>query len=508
MVIHFTHILMKKIVLVFFYLVTCIFSDAQTLPGTYTKTATVTGLLYPSDFDWLPDGRYIVTQKGGATNTTANALIRLFKSDGSAIGTFYNLTDSVDANGEHGLHGIAVDPDFENNHFIYAYYTYINKAKTVKALRVVRFTEVSDVGTNPTLIFNHIYTATTTNHVGGIIRIRPSEPTKLYIQIGELAYEQTDPSKNYANKLTNPYGKILRINTDGSIPKDNPFYDDGNPATGNDDRIWSYGHRNCFGMCFNPVTDSMYSSENGLNAWDEFNVIHKGGNYGWATCEGEYLNSSTSKPCTDPSLIKPIATWGAPLPSVTGCVYYSGTVMPEFNNHILVADNDYGILYDLTMGNAPAYDVVTNKKNFADIVSGSNGTGLTTLRQGADGCIYALKGGYTSSGEIYRICPTSLGIHSTEEPVNAIEQNYPNPVADKTRIDYTIALPSHVKISLLDVTGRIIRIMMDKNVQQGKHTLEIDALSTLPNGSYFYRMDVNQTDQQHFSQTKRMVVIN
>ena len=499
---------MKKILLAFLSFLSFTSINAQTLPGTYTKTSTVTGLQYPSDFDWLPDGRYIVTQKGGASATTANATIKLFKSDGSAIGTFYDLTDSVDANGEHGLHGIAVDPDFNNNHYIYAYYTYINKSKTVRALRVVRFTEAGNVGTNPTNILNHVYTPTTPYHIGGIIRFRPKEPKKLYIQIGELAYEQSDPSKNFANKLNSPYGKILRINSDGTIPTDNPFYDDGNPLTKNDDRIWSYGHRNSFGMCFNPVTDSMYASENGLNTWDEFNIIHKGGNYGWATCEGDYMNGSTTNPCNNSAFVKPLTTWGAPLPAVTGCVFYSGSVLSEFNNHILVADNDLGVLYDLTMGNAPAYDVVTNKKAFADLTPGSSAGGLTAVRQGADGCIYAMKGGYTTTGEIYKICHTSVGTNSIEGAINELGQNYPNPVSGKTQIDYQIGQTSYVTITLVDITGRIVRTFMNTEVQPGKHTLEINDLSALPNGSYFYKMDVQQKDKIAFTQTKRMMVIN
>lgn len=478
--------------------------NAQTLPSTYVQTGIVTGLQYPSDFDWLPDGRYIITHKGGVTATTSNATIKMFKSDGTLIGTFYDLTDSVDANGEHGLHGIAVDPDFNNNHYIYAYYTYRNTAKTVKALRVVRFTESSSKGTNPVLIFNQVYTASTTNHVGGIIRIRPSQPKQLYIQIGELAYQQTNPTLNYANKLTNPYGKILRINTDGTIPTDNPYYDDGNPETGKDDRIWSYGHRNSFGMCFNTATDSMYASENGLDTWDEFNIIHKGGNYGWATCEGNYKNSSTTQACNDPSLINPIATWGAPLPSVTGCLYYTGTLMPEFNNHILVGDNDNGIVYDLTLGNAPNYDVVTNKKNFADITA----DGLTTLREGKDECIYALRGGYTTNGTIYRICPKGTSINALDETQNGLGQNYPNPSEDKSQIDFTIAQQSKVIIELMDVTGRLVRTIVSEQFSAGKHTVEVTNLNTLPNATYFYKMSVMNNGEIGFTQTKRMIILS
>jgi glucose/arabinose dehydrogenase len=501
---------MKKIILFLFTALAFTGIHAQTLPGTYVQTSIVTGLAYPSDFDWLPDGRYLVTQKGGSVYPATNATIKMFQANGTAIGTFYDLTDSVDAAGEHGLHGIAVDPDFANNHYVYAYYVYRN-TKGIKSLRVVRFTEASNVGTAPTLIFEQLYSnlsppVNTTNHVGGIIRFRPSQPGKLYIIIGDLAYNQSDPVTNYANKLNKPFGKILRINKDGTIPTDNPYYDDGNVTTGNDDRIWSYGHRNMFGMCFSTVTDSMYASENGLDTWDEFNIIHKGGNYGWATCEGNYKNGSTTIPCNDPSLINPIATWGAPLPAVTGCLFYSGSVMPEFNNHIIVADNDNGILYDMTMGNAPAYDVVTGKTAFADIVPGGVGVGLTTIRQGKDGCIYAMKGGYTTSGTIFRICPKSVGIDPTDGIADGIGQNYPNPTTGKTQIDYNVAQASTVTITLMDVSGRSIRTLMNAQVQPGKYTLQIDDLSLLSAGSYFYKMDVLQNDKVNFSQTKQLII--
>jgi len=503
---------MKKLLTLFFSVFIFFNLNAQTLPATYIQTTVVTGLQHPADFDFLPDGRYIVTQKGDNTFPASNAFIKIFKADGSLIGTFYDLTDSVDSDTERGLLGIAVDPKFTTNHYIYAYYLYRNAAQNILAMRVNRFTEVSNVGTNPKVIFNQVY-ATSKNtysgvHVGGIIRFRPSQPDKLYIQIGELGYNQGNATLNYANKLNYPYGKILRINTDGTIPTDNPYYDDGKPATGNDDRIWSYGHRNMFGMCFSPVTDTMYSSENGWDTWDEFNVIHKGGNYGWATCEGEYINGSTNTKCTIASSVKPITTWPAPLPSVTGCLYYSGSVLSEFDNHLIVADNDYGILYDLTLGNAPAYDVVTNKKIVADIVSGTGGTGLTTIRQGSDGCIYALRGGYATKGEIYKICHKSVGVNERNEAVNEIGQNYPNPASGITQIDYHVTQAARVKIELMDITGKTIRVLADMDVSAGKHTVEVNDLSALSNGVYFYRMNVEQNNKHSFSQTKRMVVVN
>jgi len=499
---------MKKLIFILFCLAFSTFVNAQTLPATYTKTTVMGGLRYPCDFDWTPDGRYLVTSKGDNSFPAVNAYIKIYSAAGALLGTFYDLTDSVDSDFERGLLGIAVDPNFAVNHYVYAYYNYRNPSQTILADRIVRFTEVSNVGTAPTVIFNLVYATSAGtypgNHFGGIIRFRPSEPTKIYIQLGDLAYQQTNPTLNYANKLNKPYGKILRINSDGTIPTDNPFYDDGNPATLNDDRIWTYGNRNMFGMCFNPVTDSMYSAENGLNTWDEFNIVHKGGNYGWATCEGMFLNGSTSSPCTVPGAIAPLATWGAPVPSVVGPMYYTSSLMPEFTNHVLVADNDNGIIYDLTMGNAPAYDIVTSKTSLADITTSG---GLTTLRQGVEGCIYAMKGGYTTAGAIYKICPAGMNVSMLDETNNDLGQSYPNPTNGNTQVDFNLAQDAYVTMNLFDATGKLIKVLYGAQVQTGKHTIELSGLNEFADGSYFYKMEVKQGSKLVYSQTRSLVVI-
>jgi glucose/arabinose dehydrogenase len=504
---------MKKTVLAFFCSMLAVMSMySQALPATYTQTNVVTGLSYPVDFDWTSDGRYFVSLKGGyLASSCANAKIMVYSPAGTLLSTFCDLTDSISCGGERGLLGIAIDPNFTTNHYVYGYY--VHKYGSVNEIRVMRWTEVANVGTSATVILrlnlNALGFSIQPYHYAGMIRFRSTQPDKIYVCVGEMYHNQTDTvaGQNFGQMKNKPYGKILRINTDGTIPNDNPFYDDGNPATGNDDRIWSYGHRNMFGMCVNPVTDSLYEAENGLNTWDEFNIIHKGGNYGWNKCEGMYYNSSTSIPCPLVGSVLPLTTWGTPLPALTGCVYYSGTVMPEFNNHILVADNDYGRIYDLTMGNAPAYDIVTSKVVFADVVASSS-QGLTTLRQGADGCIYGMVGGYTTTGTIFKICHTGVGVNSIEQTENAIGQNYPNPTTGKTQIDYTVAQNSSVTIELYDITGRKIKnIMISADVQAGNHTVEINDLDKLTNGSYFYKMIVKQNNKIVFSETKRLLLV-
>ncbi len=327
---------------------------------TYNSTTFFNGLQYPVAFDVAPDGRFFITEKGDGSNTPAQrSRILVYSNSGALLGTFYDLSDSTISTAEKGVLGIALDPDFITNHHVYVYYNHFYNND--ERIRIIRFTETSNIGTNPTLIFDLPALDKIYGHVGGNIRFRPSQPDKLYFTIGDILHQQTNPTLNYANKITNPFGKVLRINKDGTIPTDNPFYDDGNALTANCDWIWSYGHRNPFDFCFSTVNDSLYCSENGLYNWDEVNLISKGHFYGWAECEGDYMNSSVTILCNAPNATAPITTFSAPLPAVTGILFYSGTAWSALNNHLLVADYNNGNIYDCTLGNAPSYNIVTNK---------------------------------------------------------------------------------------------------------------------------------------------------
>jgi glucose/arabinose dehydrogenase len=143
--------------------------------------------------------------------------------------------------------GVELDPDFANNNYVYVFYNHTNFG--ADRIRVFRFTETNGIGSNPTLIFEVSDNFSAGNHTGGNIHFRPSDPNHLYISIGDRAVTAN------AQDLTKWAGKMLRVHKSGSIPTDNPFYDDGNPATGNDDRIWSYGLRNTFDFTFSTIND-------------------------------------------------------------------------------------------------------------------------------------------------------------------------------------------------------------------------------------------------------------
>ena len=212
----------------------------------------------PWAIDFLPDGRMIFTERPGRVN--------ILDDEEKVIVGELDVTEIS----ESGLAGIAVDPDFKYNYYVYLYYTY-EKDGEIKN-RVSRFALLYAL-MNETILLDNIPAARF--HDGGRIEFGPDE--KLYITIGDA----TKPSS--AQDIDSVSGKILRMNKDGSIPKDNPF----------DNYVWSYGHRNPQGLAWHPITGELYEAEHGPIRNDEVNKIVKGGNYGWPReCDevGDFIN--------------------------------------------------------------------------------------------------------------------------------------------------------------------------------------------------------------------------
>ncbi|TAK95465.1 hypothetical protein EPO05_04155 [Patescibacteria group bacterium] len=190
---------------------------------------------------------------------------------------------------ETGLLGIALDPDFSQNGYIYCYYTQGTGEKDL-CNRVVR---IKKDGTSEEILLDGIPAGSM--HNGGILAFA-SDKT-LYIGTG-VKNEEMQKSQD----LDYLGGKILRINRDGSIPTDNPF--PGSP-------VYSFGHRNIFGLAFHPRTGKLYISDVGPEKNDEINIIEKGGNYGWPMVTGKANN---------PNWVDPIVTY-TPTITPTQCVF-------------------------------------------------------------------------------------------------------------------------------------------------------------------------------------------
>jgi glucose/arabinose dehydrogenase len=222
---------------------------------------------------------------------------------------------------------------------------------------------------------------TSANHNGGIIKFGPDG--KLYVIIGDA--ENPDSARN----LDSLAGKILRVNSDGSAPTDNPFYFNG---AGNRDKVYSRGHRNSFGFTFHPQTGDLWESENGPDSpeFDEVNRVTRGGDYGW--------DSSVQSGCRNsPPLIDPIVQFSIFAP--TGIVAFpaNSAIYPSaFQNNLLVSGFNDGTIR-LVIAN-PA--VQCGSGNTTVAYPGNVG-GLISLMLGSDGYVYVS----STDGVIYRVIP-------------------------------------------------------------------------------------------------------
>lgn len=329
---------------------------AATLPTGFSETQ-ISGLSSPTAMEIAPDGRVFVCLQGGQ--------LRVIKN-GSMLPTPF-LTVSVDASGERGLLGVAFDPNFATNNFVYIYYTV---PSVPRHNRVSRFTANGDVAVaGSEHIILELDDLSATNHNGGAIHF--GSDGKLYIAVGENAVGSN------AQTLANLHGKMLRINADGSIPSDNPFF---SSALGKNRAIWALGLRNPFTFAFQPGSGRMFINDVGQSTWEEINDGVVGSNYGWPTTEG---------PTTNPSFRSPIFAYNH---LVTGCAIAGGTFYnpptvqfpSSFVGKYFFADLCAGWIRVLDPSNNTASDFATGIAQPVD------------LKVAADGSLYYLSIGSAS----------------------------------------------------------------------------------------------------------------
>jgi len=242
----------------------------------------------------------------------------IFVVDGDEATLFANVPDSqakhdskIEGEGEAGPMAIAIDPDFEENGYLYVYYV------SDKSGKIGRFTEKNGVGQDFKIIFDDVpfYRI----HNGGDLTFGPDG--KLYLSTGDATdINEELKENNPAQDLNSKAGKILRINKDGSIPDDNPFP---NSYT------YALGFRNVFGFDIDQETGLIYAGEQGINCCEELNLVEEGKNYGWAVEMGFNPESEF----TDP-----LFAWGIEDRVVpTGVVSYKGDIYGDsFKNNVFL----------------------------------------------------------------------------------------------------------------------------------------------------------------------------
>jgi glucose/arabinose dehydrogenase len=352
---------------------------AATLPTNFQESQFVAGLTNPTAMTFAPDGRLFVCQQGGQLRVVKN---------GALLATPF-VTVTTDSSGERGLLGVAFDPNFAANQFVYVYYTATTPATHN---RVSRFTANGDVAVagSEVALFDLNNLSGATNHNGGAIHFGPDG--KLYIAVGENANSANSQS------IGNLLGKLLRINADGTIPADNPttFPGIAGSPSGNNRAIWAVGLRNPYTFTFQTGPGRLFINDVGQSTWEEINDGIAGSNYGWSICEGF---------CAPPNanFRDPLFEYGHGSSSTTGCAITGGAFYnPTFTQFPGSYVGKYFFaefctgwirLFDPALGTA------------TDFASGINSP--VDLIVTADGSLYYLARG---SGAVFRVVynsPTS-----------------------------------------------------------------------------------------------------
>ncbi|MBN9523636.1 PQQ-dependent sugar dehydrogenase [bacterium] len=352
-----------------------------TLPAGFTEAVFAAGLTAPTALAVTPTGQVFVAEQGGPLRVALN---------GTVLPTpFASLT--VDSAGERGLIGVAVDPNYLSNGFVYVYYT-VPGGGGAPHNRVSRFTANGDVAVpgSETVLLDLDPLSAATNHNGGALRF--GTDGKLYVAVGDNANGAN------AQTLTNRLGKVLRINPDGSIPADNPTTIDGLGAVpaGPTRAIWAAGLRNPFTLAVDPASGKIIINDVGQNTFEEVNLGRAGANYGWPATEGDFNQTA------NPNFTRPLFAYAhnGPHPfdgsSVIGGAFAGSSFPADYAG-------DY-FFSDLTGGWIDRLDAATGQvTNFVDAPTGQLVVGLDAIPGGP--LLYLARNTGVGQGAIYQIIP-------------------------------------------------------------------------------------------------------
>jgi len=346
---------------------------------------TVTrGLENPWGLAFLPGGRMLVTERPGR--------LRIVAADGTLSPEVSGLP-RVDANGQGGLLDVALDPKFADNGLIYWSYAEPRSggANNTAVARGRLLDGVAPAVENVHVIYHQVPSMVSSAHFGS--RLVFGRDGTLFITQGERSIREGRMQAQLMNGLL---GKIVRLNPDGSIPKDNPFVG----TAGARPEIWSRGHRNVQAAALNPTTGELWEVEHGTRGGDEINIARKGKDYGWPTIAYgiEYFGRPITGNITAKDGMEQPRYYWDPVIGPSGMAFYTGSLFPEWKGSLFVGGHQTEDLVRLTLDGEM---IAGEERLLADLKPKREK--IRDVRQGPDDALYLLTD--SSSGRILKLVP-------------------------------------------------------------------------------------------------------
>lgn len=343
--------------------------------ASYELTDVARNLDFPWSVAFLPNGDFLVAERSGN--------LKRIGTGGQQTG-ISGIPDTYVA-GQGGFFDIVLDPDFAANRIVYL--AFAEGRKRANRTAVMRATLDGDALVNTSIIFRVEPDKNTAHHYGGRLAFLPDGT--LLVTTGE-GYRYKDE----AQALDNHLGKLIRINTDGSVPADNPFVREGGRAA----KVWSYGHRNPQGLVVDPASGRVWLHEHGPRGGDEVNLIEPALNYGWPaiTYGIDYSGAKISPYTALDGMEQPKHYWD-PSIAPSGLAIYRGDAFPDWQGSLFVGALKNRDVRRLTVDG----DEITNE----EIVFAEIDERIRDVRLGPDGLLYILTD--SNKGRLIRVSPVN-----------------------------------------------------------------------------------------------------
>ena len=338
----------------------------------YRVEVVATGLQQPWALEFLGDGRMLITERPGR--------MRIVAADGGVSAPLAGVP-AVVFQGQGGLLDVALAPDFTTTRRVFWTYAEPRTGGAATAVASGVLSANSTALTEVRVIFRQEPAFSSEAHYGS--RLVFDRDGRLFVTTGDRG--QYGPAQDGGNTV----GKVLRINTDGSIPADNPFVG----QTGTQAAIWSLGHRNMQGAVLHPDTGRLWTVEHGPRGGDELNQPDRGRNYGWPLItygidyDGQTIGEGTAKA----GLEQPVYYWD-PVIAPAGMDFYLGGLFPRWRGSLFIGGLQQNGLVRLTFDG----DRVTSEERL------NLGARIRDVKNGPDGRLYLLD---ESAGRILRLTP-------------------------------------------------------------------------------------------------------